>query len=59
MVNYKPFLFLGEIFEVVGFVVEGAFYLSEKLPVVITLSDGSYLTPSPLFVQAKKELQPV
>lgn len=59
MVNYKPFLFLGEIFEVVGFVVERAFYLSEKLPVVITLSDGSYLTPSPLFVQAKKELQPV
>lgn len=39
--------------------MEGAFYLSEKLPVVITLSDGSYLTPSPLFVQAKKELQPV
>lgn len=34
--------------------MEGAFYLSEKLPVVIPLSDGSYLTPSPLFAQAKK-----
>lgn len=34
--------------------MEGAFYLSEKLPVVITLSDGSYLTPSPLFQTEKK-----
>lgn len=34
--------------------MEGAFYLSEKLPVVITLSDGSYLTPSPYSRQKKR-----
>lgn len=40
--------------------MEGAFYLSEKLPVVIPLSDGSYLTPSPPYSsRQKKELQPV
>lgn len=38
--------------------MEEAFYLSEKLPVVIPLSDDSYLTPSP-YSRQKKELQPV
>lgn len=38
--------------------MEGAFYLLEKLSVVITQSDGSYLTPSPI-PDRKKELQPV
>lgn len=38
--------------------MEEAFYLLEKFPVVITLSSGSYLTPSP-YSRQKKELQPV
>ena len=38
--------------------MEEAFYLLEKLPGVIPLSGGSYLTPSPYSSRQKKSCNP-
>jgi hypothetical protein len=56
-VNYKPFLFFRKIFEVVGFVIEGAFYFKNFLRAFIRPPRGlSCSPPSPSIPGRKKEL---